>query len=146
MYMYICIYIFIYMYLFIYIYIYMYPYVYIIYINIHVYAQNQTYIFTYKHTYINTYIHIHAYTTGIGEWTAGVFMLHFLNRPDIMLYGDLTVRIALRDLFSLSSRLHGSAPAHTKVFVRVCVCERERACRYHIYALSISWNCLTAFS
>jgi 3-methyladenine DNA glycosylase/8-oxoguanine DNA glycosylase len=52
---------------------------------------------------------------GIGEWTAGVFMLHFLNRPDIMLYGDLTVRMAIRDLYNLSARYHGAAPAETRV-------------------------------
>lgn len=52
---------------------------------------------------------------GIGEWTAGVFMLHFLNRPDIMLYGDLTVRMAIRDLYNLSAPFHGAAPAETRV-------------------------------
>lgn len=38
-------------------------------------------------------------------------MLHFLNRPDILLYGDLTVRMALRDLYNLSSKLHGNVAA-----------------------------------
>ena len=42
-------------------------------------------------------------------------MLHFLNRPDIMLYGDLTVRMAIRDLYNLSARLHGAAPTETRV-------------------------------
>lgn len=50
---------------------------------------------------------------GIGEWTAGVFMLHFLNRPDVMLYGDLTVRMGLRDLYNLSARLERRAPVET---------------------------------
>jgi len=38
---------------------------------------------------------------GIGEWTAGVFMMHHLLRRDILLYGDLNVRMAMRDLYDL---------------------------------------------
>jgi hypothetical protein len=32
--------------------------------------------------------------TGIGEWTAGVFMMFRLQRPDILLAGDLGIRKA----------------------------------------------------
>lgn len=38
---------------------------------------------------------------GIGEWTAGVFMMHHLLRRDVLLYGDLNVRLAMRDLYDL---------------------------------------------
>ena len=39
---------------------------------------------------------------GIGDWCAGVILMHFLKRSDIMLYGDLTVRNCLNDIYDIS--------------------------------------------
>jgi len=41
---------------------------------------------------------------GIGDWCAGGVLMHFLSRADIMLYGDLTVRNYLNDLYSINHR------------------------------------------
>ena len=39
---------------------------------------------------------------GIGDWCAGGVLMHFLGRADIMLYGDLTIRNYLNDLYDIS--------------------------------------------
>lgn len=39
---------------------------------------------------------------GIGDWCAGGILMHFLSRADIMLYGDLTVRNYLNDLYDIN--------------------------------------------
>lgn len=39
---------------------------------------------------------------GIGPWTAEMFMVFSLNRPDILSVGDLGVRVGLRDFHGLS--------------------------------------------
>lgn len=39
---------------------------------------------------------------GIGDWCAGGVLLHFLNRADILLYGDLTIRNYLNDLYDIN--------------------------------------------
>jgi DNA-3-methyladenine glycosylase II len=39
--------------------------------------------------------------TGIGEWTAGVFMMFRLQRPDILLAGDLGIRKAAQLAYGL---------------------------------------------
>lgn len=44
---------------------------------------------------------------GIGEWTAGVFCVHQLGRANVALYGDLTVRLALADMFDLHADDYG---------------------------------------
>jgi DNA-3-methyladenine glycosylase II len=39
---------------------------------------------------------------GIGTWTAEMFLIFALNRPDVLPVGDLGVRVALRDWHGLS--------------------------------------------
>lgn len=39
---------------------------------------------------------------GIGPWTAEMFMVFSLNRPDVLSVGDLGVRVGLRDFHGLS--------------------------------------------
>ena len=39
---------------------------------------------------------------GIGDWCAGGILMHFLSRADVMLYGDLTVRNYLNDLYDIN--------------------------------------------
>ena len=39
---------------------------------------------------------------GIGHWSAGGVLMHFLKRADIMLYGDLTIRNYLNDLYNIN--------------------------------------------
>ena len=38
---------------------------------------------------------------GIGDWCAGRVLQDFLGRADIMLYGDLTIRNYLNDLYDI---------------------------------------------
>ena len=40
---------------------------------------------------------------GIGDWCAGVVMCHFFRRADIMLYGDLTVRNRINDMYEIGA-------------------------------------------
>lgn len=39
---------------------------------------------------------------GIGDWSAGGVLVHFLKRADIMSYGDLTLRNYLNDLYEIN--------------------------------------------
>lgn len=39
---------------------------------------------------------------GIGDWCAGGILMNFLSRADIMLYGDLTIRNYLNDLYDIN--------------------------------------------
>jgi 3-methyladenine DNA glycosylase/8-oxoguanine DNA glycosylase/superfamily II DNA or RNA helicase len=39
---------------------------------------------------------------GIGDWCVGVVLMRFLSRADIMLYGDLTIRNYLNDLYDIN--------------------------------------------
>ena len=39
---------------------------------------------------------------GIGDWAAGQILMNFLSRADIMVYGDLTVRNFLNDLYDIN--------------------------------------------
>ena len=39
---------------------------------------------------------------GIGEWTAHMFLMFSLGRPDVLAHGDLGVRTAIRELYGLS--------------------------------------------
>lgn len=39
---------------------------------------------------------------GLGDWSAGQVLMNFLKRADIMLYGDLTVRNFLNDLYDIN--------------------------------------------
>jgi hypothetical protein len=38
---------------------------------------------------------------GIGDWCAGSVLVHFLKRADVMLYGDVTIRNYLNDLYEI---------------------------------------------
>lgn len=38
---------------------------------------------------------------GIGEWTAHMFLMFSMGRPDVLAHGDLGVRTAIRDLYGL---------------------------------------------
>ncbi len=38
---------------------------------------------------------------GIGEWTAQMFLMFSLGRPDVFPHGDLGIRTAIRDLYGL---------------------------------------------
>ena len=38
---------------------------------------------------------------GIGEWTAHMFLIFSLGRPDVLPHGDFGVRVAIRDLYGL---------------------------------------------
>lgn len=40
--------------------------------------------------------------SGIGDWCAGGILMHWLGRADILLYGDLTVRNYINDLYDIS--------------------------------------------
>ena len=39
---------------------------------------------------------------GIGDWCAGGILIHYLSRADIMIYGDLTVRNYLNELYDIN--------------------------------------------
>lgn len=41
---------------------------------------------------------------GIGDWSAGEILMHFLARADVMIYGDLTIRNYLNDLYDINHR------------------------------------------
>jgi len=45
--------------------------------------------------------------TGIGPWTANIYLLMALGRPDIWPTGDLALEVALQDLLSLEDRPRG---------------------------------------
>jgi DNA-3-methyladenine glycosylase II len=38
---------------------------------------------------------------GIGQWTAHMFLMFHLSRPDVLAVGDLGIRAAMRDLYGL---------------------------------------------
>jgi len=65
---------------------------------------------------------------GIGEWTAQMFLIFSLGRPDILPLGDLGVRVAIRNLYGFKS-----VPSE-----RTC----ERIARpWRPYATVASWYC-----
>jgi 3-methyladenine DNA glycosylase/8-oxoguanine DNA glycosylase len=41
---------------------------------------------------------------GIGPWSASSVLMHYLKRADVMLYGDLTVRNYLNDLYNIEHK------------------------------------------
>lgn len=42
--------------------------------------------------------------TGIGQWSAQMYLLFALARPDILAVDDLAIRVSMMDLFNLSER------------------------------------------
>lgn len=45
--------------------------------------------------------------TGIGPWTANIYLLMALSRPDIWPQGDLALEVALKDMLNLEERPKG---------------------------------------
>ncbi len=43
---------------------------------------------------------------GIGRWTAEMFLMFCLNRPDIFSHGDLGLKNAVKKLYKLDAKLH----------------------------------------
>ena len=41
---------------------------------------------------------------GIGQWTAEMFLIFTMGRPDVFSYGDLGLKNAIRNLYGLSDR------------------------------------------
>lgn len=41
---------------------------------------------------------------GVGPWTADIYLLAALQRPDVWPWGDLALQVAAQDLFALSTR------------------------------------------
>ena len=41
---------------------------------------------------------------GIGRWTADIYLLHSLGRPDVWPVGDLALRVAAKEIFDLKQR------------------------------------------
>ena len=64
---------------------------------------------------------------GIGDWTAGVFLMFTLRRPDVLLAGDLGIRKGVRDAYGL-----GDLPSAAAVTLRGEPWRpyRTRACLY----------------
>lgn len=43
---------------------------------------------------------------GIGRWTAEMFLMFCLNRPDVFSHGDLGLKNAIKKLYKLDQKLH----------------------------------------
>ncbi|MCO8269263.1 DNA-3-methyladenine glycosylase 2 family protein [Actinoplanes sp. TRM 88003] len=65
--------------------------------------------------------------SGIGDWTAGVFLMFTLRRPDILPADDLVIRKAVRDAYRLDSL---PAPADVIRLGESWRPYRSRACSY----------------
>jgi DNA-3-methyladenine glycosylase II len=65
--------------------------------------------------------------TGIGEWTAGAFMMFSLHRPDILLAGDLGIRKAAQLAYRLDELPQAKA---IEVIAAPWRPYRTRGCRY----------------
>jgi DNA-3-methyladenine glycosylase II len=65
---------------------------------------------------------------GIGEWTAQMFLMFCLGRPDVFPHGDLGIQNALRNLYRLR-RPHDRKQAH------------KIAAPWRPYATVASWYC-----
>jgi DNA-3-methyladenine glycosylase II len=64
---------------------------------------------------------------GIGEWTAHMFLMFTLRRPDVLPTGDLGVRNAAMRAYGLD---RPPAPADLKVLAEPWRPYRTRACLY----------------
>jgi DNA-3-methyladenine glycosylase II len=65
---------------------------------------------------------------GIGEWTAQMFLIFSLGRPDVFPFGDLGVKVAIRDRYGLDD-LPDKTTGHAI------------AARWRPYASVASWYC-----
>ena len=64
---------------------------------------------------------------GIGEWTAHMFLMFQLGRPDVLPVGDLGIRRAIERLYGLDAI---PAPAETERIAEPWRPWRSLACRY----------------
>ncbi|MDB5225661.1 MAG: putative DNA-3-methyladenine glycosylase 2 [Candidatus Adlerbacteria bacterium] len=64
---------------------------------------------------------------GIGEWTAQMFMMFTLNRPDILPTGDLGIQKGFQKLFGLRAK---PSPAQMERLSRPWAGHRTLACMY----------------
>lgn len=64
---------------------------------------------------------------GIGEWTAHMFMMFTLARPDILPTGDLAIQKGFQKLFNLRSK---PSPEKMEKLARVWAGHRSVACFY----------------
>ena len=64
---------------------------------------------------------------GIGEWSAHMFLMFTLHRPDVLAVGDLGIRNAVRDAYELAAL---PAPAELEQIAEPWRPYRTRACLY----------------
>lgn len=64
---------------------------------------------------------------GIGEWTAQMFLMFTLHRPDVLPTGDLGIQKGMQRLFKLRSK---PSPAHMQRLARPWEGHRTLACMY----------------
>ena len=64
---------------------------------------------------------------GIGEWTAQMFLMFTLHRPDVLPTGDLGVQKGFMRLFKLRAK---PSPAQMERLARVWAGHRTLACMY----------------
>ena len=64
---------------------------------------------------------------GLGEWTAHMFLIFHLARPDVLATGDLGIRKAVKNLYNLPDL---PDPAAMKVIAEPWRPHRSTACRY----------------
>ncbi|MEK7109308.1 MAG: DNA-3-methyladenine glycosylase 2 family protein, partial [Patescibacteria group bacterium] len=64
---------------------------------------------------------------GIGEWTAQMFLMFTLARPDVLPTGDLGIQKGFQKLFALRAR---PSPAHMERLAKPWAGHRTVACFY----------------
>ena len=64
---------------------------------------------------------------GIGEWTAHMFLMFTLHRPDVLPTGDLAIQKGFQKLFKLKAK---PRPAHMERLARPWAGHRTLACMY----------------
>jgi len=64
---------------------------------------------------------------GIGEWTAQMFLIFHLERPDVLATGDLGIRAAMRNAYDLKDL---PAPAEMVAIAEPWQPHRSTACRF----------------
>ncbi len=64
---------------------------------------------------------------GIGEWTAQMFLMFTLNRPDVLPTGDLGIQKGFQKLFKLRAK---PSPAHMERLAKQWAGHRTLACMY----------------
>jgi len=64
---------------------------------------------------------------GIGEWTAQMFLMFTLHRPDILPTGDLGIQKGFQKLFKLRAK---PKPAHMEKLAACWAGHRTLACMY----------------